>query len=79
MRRDGVKAAFPNPKERLEHIFEKQVYGLAPSEIIYRIATNYILGFSEEHNGKQYNFRMCDALPYAKDGTLSEKLDELFG
>ena len=25
------------------------------------------------------NFRMCDALPYAKDGTLSEKLDELFG
>lgn len=25
------------------------------------------------------SFRMCDALPYAKDGTLSEKLDELFG
>lgn len=25
------------------------------------------------------NFRMCDALPYAKDGTLSEKLNELFG
>lgn len=76
---EGMKTAFPNPKERLEHIFEKQVYGLAPSEIIYRIATNYILGFSEEHNGKQYNFRMCDALPYTKDGTLSEKLDELFG
>jgi hypothetical protein len=78
MRSDGVKAAFPNPKERLEHIFEKQVYGLAPSEIIYRIAANYILVFSEEHNGKQYNFRICNALPYAKDGTLSEKLDELF-
>ena len=76
---EGMKTAFPDPKERLENIFEKQVYGLAPSEIIYRIATNYILGFSKEHNGKQYNFRMCDALPYAKDGTLSEKLDELFG
>lgn len=75
MRSDGVKAAFPNPKERLEHIFEKQVYGLA---LIYRIAANYILVFSEEHNGKQYNFRICNALPYAKDGTLSEKLDELF-
>lgn len=25
------------------------------------------------------SFRMCDALPYAKDGTLSEKLNELFG
>ena len=48
---EGMKAAFPDPKERLEHIFEKQVYGLAPSEIIYRIATNYILGFSEEHSG----------------------------
>ena len=76
---DEMKKQFPDNKERLKHIFEKQVYGLAPSEIIYRIATNYILGFSEEHNGKQYNFRMCDALPYAKDGTLSEKLDELFG
>lgn len=29
--------------------------------------------------GRHRNFRMCDALPYAKDGTLSEKLDELFG
>lgn len=75
----GMQAAFPNPQERLEHIFTKQVYGLAPTEIIYRIATNYILGFSDEHTGKQYNFRMCDALPYAKEGTLSEKLDELFG
>ena len=76
---EEMKRKFPDNKERLKHIFEKQVYGLAPSEIIYRIATNYILGFSKEHNGKQYNFRMCDALPYAKDGTLSEKLDELFG
>lgn len=56
----------------------KLSFPLAPSEIIYRIAANYILGFSEEHNGKQYNFRICNALPYARDGTLSEKLDELF-
>ena len=36
---------FPNKKDRLKHIFEKQVYGLAPTEIIYKIATAYILGF----------------------------------
>ena len=35
--------------------------------------------FAEIYNYIVNNFRMCDALPYAKDGTLSEKLDELFG
>lgn len=27
----------------------------------------------------KHNFRQLDALPYAKKGTLQEKLDELFG
>jgi len=40
-----MKKQFPDNKERLKHIFEKQVYGLAPTEIIYKIATSYILGF----------------------------------
>ena len=78
MRSDGVKAAFPNPKERLEHIFEKQVYGLAPTEIIYKIATSYILGFDEDTKDIKHNFRQLDALPYAKDGTLEQMLDELY-
>ena len=55
------------------------VYGLAPTEIIYRIALNFILGFDENAEIKQHNLRMLDALPYAKDGTLSEKLDKVFG
>ena len=44
-----LKEQFPEKEERLQHIFEKQVYGLAPTEIIYKIATNYILGFDESN------------------------------
>ena len=43
---EQMKKQFPDPKERLRHIFEKQVYGLAPTEIIYHIALSYILGFN---------------------------------
>ncbi len=76
---EKIKAEFPDDEERLGHIFSKQVYGLAPTEIIYRIATNFILGFSDDISIDQHNFRKLDALPYAKDGNLSEKLDELYG
>lgn len=75
---EKMEALFPDPKARLRHIFEKQVYGLAPTEIIYRIAMAYILGFDETMDIEKHNFRQVDALPYAKEGTLSEMLDELF-
>ncbi len=70
---------FPDSEDRLNHIFEKQVYGLAPTEIIYRIALSFILGFDETVEKRNHNFRMLDTLPYAKEGTLEVKLDELFG
>lgn len=73
-----MQEQFPDPKERLRHIFEKQVYGLAPTEIIYHIALSYILGFNEDTKDIKHNFRQLDALPYAKEGTLQQKLDELF-
>lgn len=69
----------PDSDKRLDHIFEKQVYGLAPTEIIYRIALSFILGFDSNSDERKHNFRMLDALPYAKEGTLENKLDELFG
>lgn len=75
---EQMKKQFPDPKERLRHIFEKQVYGLAPTEIIYHIALSYILGFNEDTKDIKHNFRQLDALPYAKEGTLQQKLDELF-
>jgi len=75
---EEMKKHFPVAKERLRHIFEKQVYGLAPTEIIYRIATAYILGFDETIDITKHNFRQFDALPYAKEGTLNKMLDKLF-
>lgn len=75
---EEMKRQFPDHKERLKHIFENQVYGLAPTEIIYKIATSYILGFDEYTKDIKHNFRQLDALPYAKDGTLGEVLDELY-
>ena len=75
---EEMKRMFPDNKERLKHIFEKQVYGLAPTEIIYKIATSYILGFDEDTKDINHNFKQLDALPYAKDGTLGEVLDELY-
>ena len=54
------------------------MYGLAPTEIIYHIALSYILGFNEDAKDIKHNFRQLDALPYAKEGTLQQKLDELF-
>ena len=52
---DSMKKQFPKKEERLKHIFEKQVYGLAPTEIIYKIATNYILGFDEKFIINKHN------------------------
>lgn len=75
---EEMKKQFPDSKKRLKHIFEKQVYGLAPTEIIYKIATSYILGFDEDTKDIKHNFKQLDALPYAKGGRLGEVLDELY-
>ena len=39
---------------------------------------SYILGFDEDTKDIKHNFKQLDALPYAKDGTLGEVLDELY-
>ena len=76
---ERMKAFYPNNEERLRHIFGKQVFGLAPTEIIYRISLAYILGFTDEIEIDKHNIRLCDSLQYVKDGALEEKLEELFG
>ena len=76
---DKIKALYPDSTERLQHIFAKQVYGLAPTEIIYRIALRFILGFDKNNSITENNFRLADALVYSKEGTLQEKINELFG
>lgn len=76
---NGMKQAFPDENQRLQHIFGNQVYGLAPTEIIYQIALYFILGFDGGEQIEKHHLRQCDALPLAKDGTLENKLDSIFG
>lgn len=71
-------ALYPDDTERLNHIFAKQVYGCAPTEIIYRICLRYILGFSNEMHIEKNNIRLCDTLEYAKNGTMEEEMRKLF-
>lgn len=73
-----IKALYPDNAERLNHIFAKQVYGCAPTEIIYRICLRYILGFSTEIHIVKNNIRLCDTLEYAKNGTLEAEMRKLF-
>lgn len=73
-----MKALFTNDAERLNHIFAKQVYGCAPTEIIYRICLRYILGFSDEIHIEKNNIRLLDTLQFAKNGTLEQELEKVF-
>lgn len=76
---EKMKEIYPDNHERLKHIFEHQVYGLAPTKIIYAIATNFIFGSELTKDINTKHILICDALEYAEAGTLQNKLDELFG
>ena len=78
-RSEGLKATFPDEKERIRHILQKQVYGMVPTRIIYLIATNYILGFDEALKGNTHNFVQADAAAAAKAGTLEALVNQYFG
>ena len=64
--------------EPLGTILQHQVFGFAPSEIIYRIATRYILGFDTSLRPEQSNFRQVDTVPYAKAGRMEELINREF-
>ncbi len=78
-RSEAIKAAYPDDKERIRHILQHQVFGMAPTRIIYLIATNYILGFDEELKAETHHFIQADAAEAAKNGTLKELVEKCFG
>lgn len=79
-RSPALKKQFPEEQARLKHILENQVFGFAPSQIIYDIAIAYIFGFDKSANGISHrNFIMTDTTPYAKEGKLDELIQEKFG
>lgn len=77
-RSEKIKEAFPNDRDRLNHIFGKQVYGLAPTEIIYRIASNSILGFEDEIKIEKHNLRLLDSLNSIQKDKFEDDLVELY-
>lgn len=74
---ESMKQEFPDDEARLKHILENQVYGFAPSTIIYRIATNFIFGpISDDVSRK--NFVQEDTIPYAKEGQIQLLIKKSF-
>lgn len=80
-RSEKMKRLYPDDKARIKHIMEHQVYGFAPTRIIYLISTNYIFGFDEnlKNNLMEKHFKQIDAAEYAKEGTLEEVVQREFG
>lgn len=78
-RSEKMREKFPDEKERIRHILRKQVYGMAPTRIIYLIATNYILGFDETLKQETKNFVQADSAEASKNGTLDALVQEKFG
>lgn len=77
----GLKDQIPDDDKRLKYILEHQVYGFAPSEIIYNIARNFIFGFDDKaKNINDSHIVFLDTIPFARgEGDFEAKCDELFG
>ncbi|MDR2561025.1 MAG: Eco57I restriction-modification methylase domain-containing protein [Holophagales bacterium] len=62
----GLEAQIPDEKQRIKHILENQIFGFAPSEIIYNIAKNYVFGAYADINNSHLECR--DLTEIAKNG-----------
>ena len=74
----GLADVIPDRNERLTHILENQIYGFAPSEIIYNIAKNYVFS---GYAGIGSSHLVCrDLTELAKSGgKLEMKFDVVVG
>lgn len=77
-RSEKIKEAFPDNKDRLNHIFGRQVYGLAPTEIIYKIASNFVLGFADDIEIEKHNLRLLDSLDSIQNDRFEDDLVDLY-
>lgn len=74
----GLESQIPDRSERIKHIFEKQLFGFAPTNIIYNISRKYIFGnFDGVNSG---NLKQQDLTePFKKGNTLGMKFDIVIG
>lgn len=76
----AIRQAYPDDHARLKHILEHQVYGFAPSHIIFQIAIAYIFGFDKAAQEISHrNFVDEDVMTYVRKGALDKLVQERFG
>lgn len=74
----GLENVIPNREARIKHIFEHQLYGFAPTGIIYNIAHKYIYG--NFNNVDDHNFIQQDLTETFKNNQeLNMKFDVIVG
>lgn len=74
----GLESKIPDKSERVKHILEKQLYGFAPTNIVYNISHKYIFGNFDgvgSDNLKQQDLTE----PFKKGNTLGMKFDVVIG
>ena len=84
---EKMRERIPDDRARLNHIINHQVFGAAPTEIIYMIARHYILGFDKSIEGRTAlelqqmypNFKLKDTAELAKKEKLSAWVENSFG
>ncbi|NBI41751.1 N-6 DNA methylase, partial [[Haemophilus] felis] len=73
----GLETQIPDPQARLTHILTHQIYAFAPSEIIYRIVKNFILGMENAHLSVENSHITClDLTDYAMGNKPLEALGD---
>jgi len=66
----GLEKQIENKEQRIKHILENQIYGYVPTEILYKICTNFI--------GSSKNICLKDTIPFCKNKTLPKELNMKF-
>jgi superfamily II DNA or RNA helicase len=73
----GLQEVIPHEDERIRWILECQLFGCAPSNIIYNMVKNYVYaGFPEIDDSNLLELDLTEA---AKDGRVKQVLAERFG
>jgi len=73
----GLETQIPDEAERMRWILENQVYGCAPSNIIYNMVRNYVYVGYPQVSGE--NLLELDLTEVAKEGVLELVLQERMG
>jgi hypothetical protein len=74
----GLAEQIPDEKQRIKHILENQIYGFAPSEIIFNIAKSYVYGGYADIDNSHFQCR--DLAEIGKNGgDLDMRFDVVVG